>query len=182
MKRSLLCLGFLVILGCPGLAQMDRTAPAFYVVLNSLTKSCTVADKLPRTDTPNITVASDRLDASSSVASMARPLAPQSSDTSPARILLLTDGANSAGSNPLDAASKATEARVPVYTVLLGNDQGRSGELSPTETLSALANQTGGVFTQSSSTADLNGIGSSRRFVVLRPSMNSRVSTADEPS
>jgi hypothetical protein len=59
MKRNLLCFGFLVILGGPGLAQMDRTAPAFYVVLNSLTKSCTVADKLPRTDTPNITVASD---------------------------------------------------------------------------------------------------------------------------
>ena len=55
MKRSLLCFGFLMILGGSG----DRTAPAFYVVLNSLTKSCTVADKLPRTDTPSITVASD---------------------------------------------------------------------------------------------------------------------------
>jgi hypothetical protein len=61
MKRSLLCFGFLMILGGSGLAQMDRTAPAFYVVLNSLTKSCTVADKLPRTDTPNITVASDTI-------------------------------------------------------------------------------------------------------------------------
>src|SRR5260370_29990566 len=61
MKRSLLCFGFLMILGGFGLAQMDRTAPAFYVVLNSLTKSYTVADKLPRTDTPNITVASDTI-------------------------------------------------------------------------------------------------------------------------
>jgi hypothetical protein len=61
MKRSLLCFGFLMILGGSGLAQMDRTAPAFYVVLNSLTKNCTVADKLPRTDTPNITVASDTI-------------------------------------------------------------------------------------------------------------------------
>src|ERR1700692_2132423 len=61
MKRSLLCFGFLMILGCSGQAQIDRTAPAFYVVLNSLTKSCTVADKLPRTDTPNITVASDTI-------------------------------------------------------------------------------------------------------------------------
>ncbi|TMK10782.1 MAG: hypothetical protein E6G71_02755 [Alphaproteobacteria bacterium] len=50
-----------MILGGSGLAQMDRTAPAFYVVLNSLTKNCTVADKLPRTDTPNITVASDTI-------------------------------------------------------------------------------------------------------------------------
>jgi len=61
MKGSLLCFGFLMILGGSGLAQMDRTAPAFYVVLNSLTKRCTVADKLPRTDTPNITVASDTI-------------------------------------------------------------------------------------------------------------------------
>ena len=61
MKRSLLCFGFLMILSGSGLAQMDRTAPAFYVVLNALTKNCTVADKLPRTDTPNITVASDTI-------------------------------------------------------------------------------------------------------------------------
>ena len=59
MKRSLLCVGFLMILGGSGLAQMDRTAPAFYVVPNSLTKSCTVVDKPPQTDTPNVTVASD---------------------------------------------------------------------------------------------------------------------------
>ena len=35
------------------------TTPAFYVVLNALTKTCTVVDKVPHTDTPNITVASD---------------------------------------------------------------------------------------------------------------------------
>ena len=69
MKRSLLCFGFLMILGGSSLAQMDRTAPAFYVVLNSLTKSCTVADKLPVRSypsgpgwsRPNITVASDTI-------------------------------------------------------------------------------------------------------------------------
>jgi hypothetical protein len=38
-----------------------RPARAFYVVLNSLTKNCTVVDKPPRTDTPNITVASDTI-------------------------------------------------------------------------------------------------------------------------
>ena len=57
MKRSLICFGFLMLLDGPGFAQVEKSAPAFYVVLNSLTKSCTVADKLPRTDTPNITVA-----------------------------------------------------------------------------------------------------------------------------
>jgi hypothetical protein len=61
MKRSLICFGFLMLLDGPGFAQVEKSAPAFYVVLNSLTKSCTVADKLPRTDTPNITVASDTI-------------------------------------------------------------------------------------------------------------------------
>lgn len=45
----------------PGLAQSARSGPAFYVVLNSLTKNCTVVDQAPRTDTPNITVASDTI-------------------------------------------------------------------------------------------------------------------------
>ena len=30
-------------------------------MLNSLTKNCTVVDKVPHTDTPNITVASDTI-------------------------------------------------------------------------------------------------------------------------
>lgn len=59
MPRSLLCVVLLLTLSRPGFAQMDRTTPAFYVVLNALTRTCTVADKLPHTDTPNITVASD---------------------------------------------------------------------------------------------------------------------------
>jgi Ca-activated chloride channel family protein len=83
---------------------------------------------------------------------------PETAETSPARILLLTDGANSAGSPPLDAAAHAAELKVPIYTVLLGNDPGRPDGLSPSETLSALATQTGGVFTQSSSTQDLRRV------------------------
>ena len=59
MTRSLLCVVLLLTLSRPGFAQMDRTTPAFYVVLNALTRNCTVVDKMPRTDTPNITVASD---------------------------------------------------------------------------------------------------------------------------
>ena len=83
---------------------------------------------------------------------------PETAETSPARILLLTDGANSAGSSPLDAAARAAELRVPIYTVLLGNDPGRPDELSPSETLSTLATQTSGVFTQSTSTQDLSRV------------------------
>jgi hypothetical protein len=61
MKRSLLCVVLLLTLNGSGFAQTAKTEPAFYVVLNSLTKSCTVVDKVPRTDTPNITVATDAI-------------------------------------------------------------------------------------------------------------------------
>jgi hypothetical protein len=61
MKRSLLGAAVVLTLNGPGLAQPAGNAPAFYIVLNSLTKNCTVVDKTPRTDTPNITVASDAI-------------------------------------------------------------------------------------------------------------------------
>ena len=61
MKRSLLGVVILLALGGFGLSQPAKTEPAFYVVLNALTKNCTVVDKTPRTDTPNITVASDAI-------------------------------------------------------------------------------------------------------------------------
>lgn len=59
MTRSLLCVVLLLTLTRSGFAQMDRTTPAFYVVFNAVTRNCTVVDKVPRTDTLNITVASD---------------------------------------------------------------------------------------------------------------------------
>lgn len=83
---------------------------------------------------------------------------PAAGEPSAARILLLTDGANSVGSDPVDAARRAQQLRVPVYTVQIGQDGSTAGGLSPVETLSAIANQTGGVFTQSTSTADLSQI------------------------
>lgn len=61
MGRSLLSFGFLIVLTGSGFAQAAKTAPAFYILLNSLTKNCTIVDKVPRTDTPNITVASDAI-------------------------------------------------------------------------------------------------------------------------
>lgn len=59
MTRSLLCVVLLLTLTRSGFAQTDRTTPAFYVVFNAVTRNCTVVDKVPRTDTLNITVASD---------------------------------------------------------------------------------------------------------------------------
>jgi Ca-activated chloride channel family protein len=87
----------------------------------------------------------------------AQALSPEgSTDPSPGRILLLTDGVQSAGTVlPQAAGERARAERVPVNAVLLGNDPGREGEDPPDVTLSLLANQTGGVFTRSTSAEDL---------------------------
>jgi hypothetical protein len=61
MRRGLFCLVFLLTSDGLGFAQAVKSVPAFYVVLNSLTKNCSVVDTTPRTDTPNITVASDAI-------------------------------------------------------------------------------------------------------------------------
>jgi hypothetical protein len=61
MRSALSAIALLLISAAsPVLAQPAR-GPAFYVVLNALTKTCTVVDQTPRTDTPNITVASDTI-------------------------------------------------------------------------------------------------------------------------
>jgi len=77
MKRSLICFCLLMSLDQPGYTQAAKAAPAFYIVLNSLTKACTVVDRLPRTDTLNITVASDAIYKTRAEAEMAvKTLAP----------------------------------------------------------------------------------------------------------
>jgi hypothetical protein len=61
MKRSRVCVVLLAMSNGSAFSQTAKTEQVFYVVLNSLTKSCTVVDKVPRTDTPNITVATDAI-------------------------------------------------------------------------------------------------------------------------
>jgi hypothetical protein len=63
MKRSLIGFCFLMALHDPALSQSTKAKPkpAFYIVLNSLTKTCIVVDRMPQTDTPNITLASDAI-------------------------------------------------------------------------------------------------------------------------
>ncbi|MGQ0683574.1 hypothetical protein [Bradyrhizobium sp.] len=45
----------------PALCQSARGTPAFYIVLDTRTKRCTVVDETPRTDTLTITVANDTI-------------------------------------------------------------------------------------------------------------------------
>jgi hypothetical protein len=65
MERTLLPLGLLLagmIAGLqPAFAQSARGTPAFYIVFDAMTKRCSVVDKTPRTDTPNLTVANDTI-------------------------------------------------------------------------------------------------------------------------
>jgi hypothetical protein len=60
MKRWFVGCCIAMIAG-PALAQAKKGETAFYVVLDKNNKRCSVTDKLPKTDTPNITVASDTI-------------------------------------------------------------------------------------------------------------------------
>jgi hypothetical protein len=64
MIRTLLSSGLLLAIiaaGQPAFGQSARGTPAFYIVLDALTKRCSVVDKTPKTDTPNRTVANDTI-------------------------------------------------------------------------------------------------------------------------
>lgn len=83
---------------------------------------------------------------------------PESAETSPARILVLTDGANSIrqATTPEEAAERALAERVPVYSILIGDDPGRPDQPTPEETLAGVAARTGGVYAQSVDAAELD--------------------------
>jgi Ca-activated chloride channel family protein len=96
---------------------------------------------------------------------------PQAPDTKPLfAVLLLSDGANSAGIDPLEAVEVAKEAGVPVYTIALGTETGsidlpdEFGVLRPfpvppdPETLRQIAEETGGRFFEAPSEADLQAV------------------------
>ncbi len=77
-----------------------------------------------------------------------QPTAGQDGKLQDARILLLSDGANTVGTFPEDAAAQAKAAGVPVYTVALGTPDGvlpdgRSVPPDP-QSLAAVAEITGG--------------------------------------
>lgn len=75
------------------------------------------------------------------------------------RILLITDGAQVGGSvQPAEGAQMAAAARVPVYTIMIGNDPGVRGQPAPPDTLSQIASTTGGVFAQTATAGDLQAV------------------------
>ena len=102
------------------------------------------------------------------VTNLDKQLAAAKSSETPVVVLLLSDGANTTGDyEPLEAAQKAKDAGIPVYTVALGTDAGtvqgpdgyggmRTIRVPPDpETLSKVAELTGGKFFEA---ADQNAL------------------------
>jgi Ca-activated chloride channel family protein len=85
-------------------------------------------------------------------------------------VLLLSDGANSIGSEPLNIIDEAKEAGVPIYTIALGTDAGTveiTSDLGETqtysvppdrETLRQVAEETGGRFFEAPTEVDLEAV------------------------
>lgn len=96
---------------------------------------------------------------SSLQASGALAQVPDTPRDSAGRILLLTDGAQVGGTvQPDEGAQRAATARVPVYTILIGDDPGLPNQPTPPETLQGISNTTGGVFAQTTTVDDLQAV------------------------
>jgi Ca-activated chloride channel homolog len=88
----------------------------------------------------------------------------------PAAIVLLSDGANSAGQDPLTVAERAKKLKIPVYTVALGTQNGylehtaKNGTVTrepvppDTGTLQEIARETGGRYYQAGDAQRLTDI------------------------
>jgi len=84
----------------------------------------------------------------------------------PAAVILLSDGARTAGSDPLVAAQRAKQLGIPVSTVALGTAEGTvlapNGEAIPVapdpETLRQISSITGGTFTATDDAGALEGV------------------------
>ncbi|WP_405092802.1 VWA domain-containing protein [Micromonospora sp. NBC_01392] len=83
----------------------------------------------------------------------------------PARIIILSDGANTSGTDPMEAADQAVAAKVPVHTISFGTpggsvDRGGRAIQVPVDgqTLKAVAEATGGGFHEASTSRELKDV------------------------
>ncbi|KAB1128664.1 VWA domain-containing protein [Micromonospora sp. DT46] len=106
-------------------------------------------------------------------------------DPPPARIILLSDGANTSGIDPMEAASEAIDMKVPVHTISFGTpggtvDRGGRPIQVPVDgqTLRAVAEETGGVFHEASTSDELRAvyedIGTSVGYRIERQDVSAR--------
>ncbi|MFG2104208.1 VWA domain-containing protein [Micromonospora echinaurantiaca] len=103
----------------------------------------------------------------------------------PARIILLSDGANTSGMDPMEAATEAVAVDVPVHTISFGTPSGfvdRGGRPIQVpvdgQTLRAVAEETGGGFHEASTSDELRAvyddIGSSVGYRTERQDVSAR--------
>ncbi|SCE66102.1 VWA domain-containing protein [Micromonospora mirobrigensis] len=103
----------------------------------------------------------------------------------PARIILLSDGANTSGADPMEAAASAVAAKVPVHAISFGTPTGfvdRGGRAIQVpvdgQTLKAVAEQTGGGFHEATTRQELRAvyddIGSSVGYRTERQDISAR--------
>ncbi|MBG6102722.1 VWA domain-containing protein [Micromonospora vinacea] len=106
-------------------------------------------------------------------------------ETPPARVILLSDGANTSGMDPMEAAAEAVKAEVPVHSISFGTPSGfvdRGGRPIQVpvdgQTLKAVAEETGGMFHEASTTDELRAvyedIGSSVGYRTERQDVSAR--------
>jgi Ca-activated chloride channel family protein len=83
----------------------------------------------------------------------------------PARIVLLSDGANTSGRDPMEAAADAVAAQVPVHAISFGTPRGyvdRGGRPIRVpvdgQTLRAVAEETGGGYHEAATSAELRAV------------------------
>ncbi|MEV5765540.1 VWA domain-containing protein [Micromonospora sp. NPDC052213] len=86
-------------------------------------------------------------------------------DPPPARIILLSDGANTSGMDPMEAAADAVTMKVPVHTISFGTpggtvDRGGRPIQVPVDgqTLRAVAEETGGGFHEAHTSDELRAV------------------------
>lgn len=84
-------------------------------------------------------------------------------DPAPAMIVLLSDGASTDGTSPEQAAARAKSREVPIYTIAYGTQNGfvdidgqRENVAPDTETLRAIAQETGGQSVEADNVASLD--------------------------
>lgn len=103
-------------------------------------------------------------------------------DTPPARVVVLSDGANTAGRDPAEAAGLATELGVPVDAISFGTEAGVIAGAQPVpvdgETLRSVAQATGGNFFEAGSADELRNayadIGGSVGYETERQDVSAR--------
>ena len=103
----------------------------------------------------------------------------------PARIVLLSDGANTSGQDPLESAAEASKAEIPVHTISFGTaggyvDRGGRAIRVPVDgqTLRAVAEETEGGYHEAGTSEELQtvyeDIGSSVGYRTERQDISAR--------